>query len=211
MRQPCRGICFRREADRGQVAQQERGAAADMHLGEHGAILDSGFRVAPDIARVVQQRDHHAEHRAPRAEPVHGRADAVVTVDQARRGERHVEGVAQVVVESVAGEIARVAAREQGFHVRESAPQRRKVLARITRSVYVEHRIAHVIGDFHVDAIGDVVFVAPLVHGGQLSPPRQGEVNRSPLRDKAHAARKNRSREAPNTSHPRGGGDPVNS
>jgi len=77
-----------------------------VDLGEHRAVFDVRLGDALQVARVVQQGHHHAEDGAARADALLRCDAAVVTVEQPRHRQRHVEGVAQVVVERVAGEVA---------------------------------------------------------------------------------------------------------
>ena len=83
-----------------------------MHLGEHGAVLDVRLRFAPDISRVVQQRNDHAQNRAPRTELARDFLNAVVAFDQPSRGERYIKRVTQVVIKRVAGQVIREGAFE---------------------------------------------------------------------------------------------------
>ena len=117
-----------------------------------------------------------AEHRAARPEAVRRRANAVVAVDQARHGERHVQRMAHVVIQGVAGEIAGVPAAEQGLEVGEAAAERRKVDAGIARCVQRHHRIADPRRILDVDAIGHVVLVKTVLH---FLSPEQGIIPRS--------------------------------
>jgi hypothetical protein len=123
------------EAQRRQIARDEIRAAADVRAGEHGAVRDRAFVAAPQIARVVQQRDQDPEHRAPRAQALRRGAAAVMPVDQSRERERHVERMAHVVVERVAGEEAGVGTFEQRLEIGECLRKRGEIDARITRGV----------------------------------------------------------------------------
>jgi hypothetical protein len=147
------------EADLRQVRGDEVGAAADVRLGEDRAIFHRGFGGALEVARVVQQRDQHAEHGAARAEAVGGGAAALVAVHQPRQGERHVERVAHVVVQRVAGQVPGIAALEQGCEIGEGALQRRELDPRIASGIERQHRIPDPRRILDVDAIGHVVLI----------------------------------------------------
>jgi hypothetical protein len=147
-----------------QVGGDEIGAAADMGLGEHRAVLHPGLGRTSEVARVVQQRDHHPEHGAARPDTVRRGAGAVVAIDQAREGERHVEGVAHVVVERVAREVAGEAAIEQRLKVGESALERCVLEAGIARAIEREHRVADPHRILDVDAIGHVILIETVLH-----------------------------------------------
>jgi hypothetical protein len=79
----------------------------------------------------MEQRDQHAQRGTARAQPVGGSADAVMAVDQARHGERHVQRMAHVVIQRVAGEIAGELAGEQRVEIAESLFERGEVGARV--------------------------------------------------------------------------------
>ena len=155
------------EADLRQVGGDEIGTAADVHLGEDGAVLDLGFGAPLKIARVVQQRDHDAHRRAPRSEAVGRRAAAVMPVDEPRHGEGHVEGVPHVVIERVAAEIPGVTPGEEGVAVVEGVLQPGEVGARVAQREKPQHRLAHVRRALDVDAVGDVVLVETVLHGAR--------------------------------------------
>src|ERR1041384_829803 len=72
--------------------------------------------------------------------------------------------MANVVVERVAGEVARVAALEQALQVVERAADRGEFRARIARAENGEHGVAHLGGALDVDAVRDVVPVEPVLH-----------------------------------------------
>ena len=165
MHQPRRERGLGAEADLRQVRGDELGAAADVHLGEHGAVGDVALARAPQVAGVVKQRDQHAEHRAARAEALARRAHALVAVDQPRHGERHVERVAHIVVKGVAGEVTGKAALEQRLEIVEGARQGGEIAPWIARGEERDDRVAHALRLLHVDAIRDVVPVEPVVHG----------------------------------------------
>jgi hypothetical protein len=147
------------EADAGQVRRDELRAAADVGLGEHRAVLHRAFGRAPQVAAIVQQGDQHAEQGAARAEAIARGAGAVVAVHQAGHGEGHVQRMAHVVVERVAGEVARVLALEQRLEVGEGAHQRRGVDAGIAGAVQRQHRIPDPRRILDVDPVGHVVLV----------------------------------------------------
>jgi hypothetical protein len=153
------GWSFRGKPQHRQVRGNEVGAAAHVHLGEDRAILDASLGNALQVAAVVQQRDQHPEHRAPRAEPVGLGAAAVMPVHEPRHGERHVEGVAHVVVQRVAREVARVVAFEQRLEVVEGARERRQVRARVAHGEQGQHGVADPRRILDVHAIGDVILV----------------------------------------------------
>jgi len=95
-----------------------------------------------------------------------------MAVDQPRHRERHVERMADVVVERVAGEIARVAPFEQRMEVVEGALEGREIGAGVARGEQPQHRLAHLCRVLDVDAIGDVVLVEPVLHGASAAYPR---------------------------------------
>ena len=82
-----------------------------------------------------------------------------MAVDQARHGERHVSVWRSVVVQRVAGEVAGIAALEQGGEVVEGARQRREIRARKARGEEREHDVADPLRVLDIDAVGDVVLV----------------------------------------------------
>ncbi len=130
-----------------------------MDLGEHGAVLDAGLGAAAHIARVVQQRDHHAERGAARAQRLEAGVAAVVALDQPRHRQRHVQRVARVVVQGVAGQVARIVAFEQRLDVVEGARERREIGARIAGAENVDDGVADLVGVLDVDPVGHVVLV----------------------------------------------------
>ncbi|OLE19284.1 MAG: hypothetical protein AUG50_04130 [Betaproteobacteria bacterium 13_1_20CM_3_63_8] len=135
-----------------------------MDLGEHCAVSHRAFGRALEVAGIMQQRDDDAEHRAPRAQPVGRGAGALVPIDEPRHGERHVEGMAQVVVQGVAGEIARIASGEERAEIGERARERREIAGRVARCKQRKDRVADLIRVFDVHAIGDVVLVQTILH-----------------------------------------------
>ena len=87
-----------------------------------------------------------------------------MAVDQARHRERHVQRMAHVVVERVAGEVARIVALEQGLEVGEGARERRQVDAGIAGGVQRHHRVADPRRILDVDPVGHVVLVETVLH-----------------------------------------------
>src|SRR3954469_14444944 len=156
---------FGAEADSRQVRGDEIGAAADVHLGEHRAVLDGALRGAAQVAGIVEQGDQHAKDRTAGPEPVAGRAGAVVTVDEPRHRERHVERVAEVVIQRVAGEVARKAPFEQRFDIVEHPRQYRQINAGIAGDKERRDGVAHHRRTFHVHPVSDVVLVQTSLQG----------------------------------------------
>ena len=148
-----------RKPQSGQVGGHEVGAAADVDLGEHRAVLDFSLRQPLHVPRVVEQRHQHAEHGTPCAEPVRRRASALVAVDQARHGERDVERMPDVVIQRVAGEVAWKAAFEQRAKVIEGARQPIEVFSRVANGEKGEDRVADPLRILDVYAVRDVVLV----------------------------------------------------
>src|SRR6185295_819743 len=70
-----------------------------------------------------------------------------------------------VVVERVAGKIAREAAPEQGLEIVERRPQRREIDAGIARGEEREYGVADLPRVLDVHAIGDVVLVETVLNG----------------------------------------------
>src|SRR5688572_87031 len=87
-----------------------------------------------------------------------------MAVDQPRQRERHVERVAHVVVEGVAGEVAGILAFEQRLKVGEGPLQRMQLDAWIARGIERQHGVAHARRVFDVDPVGHVVLVETLLH-----------------------------------------------
>jgi len=79
----------------------------------------------------VEQGDQDAERRPPRPQALGLAGHPVVAVDQACQRQGHVQRVAKVVVEGVAGEVAGIAALEQRLEVVEAAPHGGEVRPRI--------------------------------------------------------------------------------
>src|SRR5262249_17818831 len=102
-------------------------------------------------------------HRAARPELTALARHPVVAVDQPRQRERHVERMPHVVVERVAGEITRVAAREQRLEIVERAMQDRQAGPGIARGEERENRVADLSRLLDVDAVRDVVFVTSVL------------------------------------------------
>jgi len=87
-----------------------------------------------------------------------------MAVEQPHHRQRHVERVAQVMVQRVAGQVAGKPAAEQRFHVIERLPQRRQVGAGVACSEQAEDCVADLVGILDVDAVGDVVVVEAIYH-----------------------------------------------
>src|SRR5262249_35582374 len=100
---------------------------------------------------------------ATRPQPCRRSRDPVVAVGQPGEGERHVQRVAQVVVERVAGEVAGVAATEQRLEIVERLPQGREGGPRIAPGEEGKNGIPDSFRVFDVDFVGYVVFVTPLL------------------------------------------------
>jgi hypothetical protein len=118
-----------------------------------------------DVAGVVEQRGDHADDRALRSEALVRQVRAVVTDDQARDGERAVEGVLQIVVDGVAAVVAGKLPVEQALEVAERALD---AVERIVRPVLPEQLAdctAHRVGRADLHGVGDIEITAPILHG----------------------------------------------
>jgi hypothetical protein len=113
----------------------------------------------------VKQRGDDPEQGALRAELIGTGMGRVVAVDQARDRQRHVQGVAQVMIRRVAGAVAGPAALEQIGDIAENTRQAVEVVFRVAHGQDTPHFLAYRRGFLHVDAIGDVVMGSSSVHG----------------------------------------------
>src|SRR5689334_21659697 len=87
-----------------------------------------------------------------------------MAIDQPRHCKRHVERMAHVVVQRVAGEVPRVTALEKRMEIGEGELERGEVGARIPRSIKLENRGTYLRRTLDVDPIGDVVLVQTVLH-----------------------------------------------
>ncbi|MEJ0001367.1 MAG: hypothetical protein WDO13_20815 [Verrucomicrobiota bacterium] len=112
----------------------------------------------------MQQRDHHAQRGAARAQRLGARVAAVVALDQPGHRQCHVERVARVVVQRVAAQVAREVAFEQILDVVEGARERCEIGARVACAVHGDHGVADLASVLDVDPVADVVLVEAVMH-----------------------------------------------
>jgi hypothetical protein len=139
------------------VAVDELCAAADVAQRELGAVEMALVRGVADIARVVQQDGYQADGRTARAELSGNRFGFLVTLDETRQRQDAVERVLDVMVDSVAAEVAGHTAVEKIVEVLERTSQRLPGCAGVEARKNVVDGFSHRLSGADLNRIGHVM------------------------------------------------------
>src|SRR6266478_1588537 len=178
------------EAQHRQVLFQEARAARHVRAGELGAVARVALVGAAQIAHVVKQAGHEADHsaRAPQAGGL--LLLPFVAHEKARERQSYVERVLPVVVHGVDAVVSGNLAGEQAFEMFEGARQRVHGQPRPRRPVERLDRGEHRRRRAHLHAVGHVKIAAPgtghgrrklNIRSGRPSPDWPEPVTQSPL------------------------------
>ena len=144
------------EADRRQVLLEETPAARHVRRRVLRALAMPGVLELADVAAIVEQRADHAQLEMALVDVRPVAARALVAVEQARHGERHVEHVLDVVVFGVAARVAGIFAAVHAHEVVEGVGERGRLVTRVERAENARDFELHADRIGGVDPVGDV-------------------------------------------------------
>ncbi len=145
---------------RGQVVTQKSRSAAHVVACELGAIALHVIVGAPQVADVVEQRQHHAEQDARGGELLGRRRLPLMGREQSHHRERHVQGVLPVVINGIDACVPGGSARGQLIEIAEGALDRTERHFRPFADQQLLHRAQHLSGRADAHGVGNVVVAA---------------------------------------------------